>query len=91
MKHNCCAIHDVMGTTNDFYNTPWCTTSGSCQATYSQIPKTCCTYVTLANYTSAPSSCHASVNPETYKLVISASILSIFISFHVRQMMQDSL
>ncbi|XP_078327036.1 uncharacterized protein LOC111126690 isoform X2 [Crassostrea virginica] len=65
--HNCCAVHDVMGTTNDFDNTPWCTTSGSCQDTSSQIPRTCCKDVTLNNYTSAPSTCHASVNSGTYK------------------------
>ena len=49
--------------------TPWCTTSGSCQSTSSQIPRTCCKGVTLTNYTSAPTSCHASVNPGTYKRV----------------------
>ena len=68
-KHNCCAVHDVTGTTNDFDNTPWCTTSGSCQDTSSQIPRTCCKDVTLNNYTSAPSTCHASVNSGTYKPV----------------------
>ncbi|XP_078327033.1 uncharacterized protein LOC111126690 isoform X1 [Crassostrea virginica] len=67
IEHNCCAVHDVMGTTNDFDNTPWCTTSGSCQDTSSQIPRTCCKDVTLNNYTSAPSTCHASVNSGTYK------------------------
>ena len=87
MKYNCCAIHDVMGTTNDFDNTLWCTTDGSCQATVSQIPRTCCKDVTLTNYTSAPATCHASVNLGTFKLVI----VSILISFDVRQMMQDSL
>ena len=90
MKYNCCAIHDVMGTTNDFDNTPWCTTSGSCEATASQIPKTCCKDVTLANYTSAHSSCHASVNPETYKLVICASNVSIFISFQMKIISNDA-
>nr|XP_022324866.1 uncharacterized protein LOC111125394 [Crassostrea virginica]XP_022324867.1 uncharacterized protein LOC111125394 [Crassostrea virginica]XP_022324868.1 uncharacterized protein LOC111125394 [Crassostrea virginica] len=67
LKYDCCAVHEVSGTTNDFDNTPWCTTSGSCQATVSQIPRTCCKGVTLTNYTSAPSTCHASVSPGTYK------------------------
>nr|XP_022323092.1 uncharacterized protein LOC111124493 isoform X10 [Crassostrea virginica] len=66
IQYKCCAVHDVTGTTNDFDTTPWCTTSGTCQATASQIPKTCCKDVTLANYSSAPSPCHASVNPGTY-------------------------
>ena len=73
MKYDCCAIHDVMGTTNDFDNTPWCTESGTCQDTISQIPRTCCKDVTLTNYTSAPPSCHVSVNTGTYKMVISTS------------------
>nr|XP_022328440.1 uncharacterized protein LOC111127519 isoform X2 [Crassostrea virginica] len=67
LKYDCCAVHEVNGTTNDFDNTPWCTTSGSCQDTSSQIPRTCCKDVTLNNYTSAPSNCHASVNRGTYK------------------------
>nr|XP_022323095.1 uncharacterized protein LOC111124493 isoform X12 [Crassostrea virginica] len=66
IQYKCCAVHDVNGTTNDFDTTPWCTTSGTCQATASQIPKTCCKDVTLTNYTSAPPACHASVNPGTY-------------------------
>ena len=72
MKYDCCAVHEVNGTTNDFDNTPWCTTSGSCQDTSSQIPRTCCKDVTLNNYTSAPSNCHASVNRGTYKRVTAA-------------------
>nr|XP_022323417.1 uncharacterized protein LOC111124642 isoform X2 [Crassostrea virginica]XP_022323418.1 uncharacterized protein LOC111124642 isoform X2 [Crassostrea virginica]XP_022323419.1 uncharacterized protein LOC111124642 isoform X2 [Crassostrea virginica] len=67
IKYDCCAVREVQGTTNDFDNTPWCTTSGSCQATASQIPKTCCKDVTQNDYQNAPATCHASVNPGTYK------------------------
>nr|XP_022326074.1 uncharacterized protein LOC111126011 isoform X2 [Crassostrea virginica] len=67
VEYDCCAVHEVLGTTNDFDNTPWCTTSGSCQATSSQIPRTCCKDVTKDNYKSAPSACHASVIPGTFK------------------------
>uniref|UniRef100_K1PL65 Uncharacterized protein n=1 Tax=Magallana gigas TaxID=29159 RepID=K1PL65_MAGGI len=42
MKLDCCGVNPVVSTTNDFDATSWCTTSGSCQATSSQIPKTCC-------------------------------------------------
>ena len=69
MKYDCCAVHEVNGTPNGFDNTPWCTTSGSCQATASQIPKTCCKDVTQDDYQNAPHSCHASVNPGTYRTV----------------------
>nr|XP_022320140.1 uncharacterized protein LOC111122621 [Crassostrea virginica]XP_022320141.1 uncharacterized protein LOC111122621 [Crassostrea virginica]XP_022320142.1 uncharacterized protein LOC111122621 [Crassostrea virginica]XP_022320143.1 uncharacterized protein LOC111122621 [Crassostrea virginica]XP_022320144.1 uncharacterized protein LOC111122621 [Crassostrea virginica]XP_022320145.1 uncharacterized protein LOC111122621 [Crassostrea virginica] len=67
IKYDCCAVNEVLGTTNDFDETPWCTTSGTCQATASQIPKSCCNDVTENNYQSAPSACHASVNSGTYK------------------------
>nr|XP_019919578.2 uncharacterized protein LOC105320172 isoform X2 [Crassostrea gigas] len=62
----CCGVNPVLSTTNDFDGTSWCTTSGSCQATVSQIPKTCCLNINKNNYTSAPSACHASVNSGTY-------------------------
>lgn len=68
-QYDCCAINQVTGTTNDFDSTPWCTTSGSCQATASQIPKTCCNGVSEDDYGSAPSDCHSSVNPGTFKSV----------------------
>lgn len=68
-KYECCAIDQVTGTNNDFDRTPWCTTSGSCQTTASQIPKTCCNYVTEDNYQSAPTACHSSVDSGTYKSV----------------------
>lgn len=68
-QFDCCAVNEVLGTTNDFDETPWCTTSGTCQATASQIPKSCCKDVTENNYQSAPSACHASVNSGTYKSV----------------------
>nr|XP_034302994.1 uncharacterized protein LOC105320305 isoform X3 [Crassostrea gigas] len=67
IKYDCCAINQVQGTTNDFDSTPWCTTSGSCQATASQIPKTCCNYVSEEDYGNAPTACHSSVSPGTYK------------------------
>ncbi|XP_078327040.1 uncharacterized protein LOC111125395 isoform X4 [Crassostrea virginica] len=65
--YDCCAVREVLTTTNDFDNTPWCTTSGSCQATSSQIPKTCCNFVTQDDYQNAPTNCHASVTPGTYR------------------------
>lgn len=67
IEYNCCAINQVTGTTNDFDSTPWCTTSGSCQATASQIPKTCCNYVSEDDYGSAPTACHSSVTSGTFK------------------------
>ncbi|XP_061169806.1 uncharacterized protein LOC133179091 isoform X2 [Saccostrea echinata] len=66
MKHQCCGVDIVSGTTNDFDTTPWCTTSGSCQQTNSQIPKTCCKYSTIEDYDSARSNCHASVSSDSY-------------------------
>lgn len=41
-------------------------TSGSCEDTISQIPRTCCINVDENTYTSAPIGCHASVNKGTY-------------------------
>nr|XP_034302996.1 uncharacterized protein LOC109617614 [Crassostrea gigas] len=67
IEYDCCGINQVQGTTNDFDSTPWCTTSGSCQATSSQIPKTCCNDVSEDNYGSAPTFCHSSVNLGTFK------------------------
>ncbi|XP_022327787.1 uncharacterized protein LOC111127074 [Crassostrea virginica] len=67
IKYDCCAVREIQGTANDFDNTPWCTTSGSCQATSSQIPRTCCKDVTQDDYQNAPAMCHASVNPGTYR------------------------
>lgn len=64
---DCCAVNPVESTTNDFDFTPWCTTSGECQQTNSQIPKTCCIGVTESTYSSAPSTCHANVDSGTYK------------------------
>ncbi|XP_052722224.1 tetraspanin-9-like [Crassostrea angulata] len=63
---DCCGVNAVVSTTNDFDATTWCTTLGSCQATSSQIPKTCCLNVDENTYTSAPTGCHASVNSGTY-------------------------
>ncbi|XP_061168260.1 uncharacterized protein LOC133177190 [Saccostrea echinata] len=67
IKYDCCAVKQVTSTTNDFDTTPWCTTSGSCQQTNSQIPKTCCRDVTEDDYMNAPDSCHATVTAGTYK------------------------
>lgn len=66
IDYECCGVNRVVGTTNDFDNTSWCTTSGSCQATASQIPKTCCKGVTKYDYQSAPNDCHSSVSPGHY-------------------------
>lgn len=68
MTHSCCGVNPVVSTTNDFDQTPWCTTAGSCQATSSQIPRACCINITERTYTSAPATCHASVNPGTYHI-----------------------
>ena len=62
-------MNDVTGTHNDFDQTPWCTKEGSCQATSSQIPKTCCKDVTQRDYRNASSRCYSSVIPGTYKSV----------------------
>ncbi|XP_061168256.1 uncharacterized protein LOC133177189 isoform X2 [Saccostrea echinata] len=67
IKYDCCAVNQVISTTNDFDTTPWCTTSGSCQQTNSQIPKTCCKDVTEHDYVNATDSCHATVNTGSYK------------------------
>lgn len=84
LKLGCCGVNPVISTTNDFDGTSWCTTSGSCQATASQIPKTCCFNVNKNNYTSAPSACHASVDPGTYNTKV-VKILSkkslVFLKF----------
>ncbi|XP_078322943.1 uncharacterized protein LOC144622207 [Crassostrea virginica] len=59
-------MNPVKGTTNDFDNTAWCTTLGSCQATFSEVPKTCCLGVTESTYSSAPATCHQNVDSGTY-------------------------
>ncbi|XP_061193061.1 tetraspanin-9-like [Saccostrea echinata] len=65
LKFNCCGVNRVQGTTNDFDLTPWCTTSGECQQTNAQIPRTCCVGVTESNYKSqAPADCYASVSKD---------------------------
>lgn len=65
-QFECCGVNRVAGTTNDFDHTSWCTTIGSCQATASQIPKTCCKGFTEYDYQNAPSDCHSSVSPGYY-------------------------
>ncbi|XP_062597828.1 uncharacterized protein LOC134259243 [Saccostrea cucullata] len=67
IKYDCCAVNQVTSTTNDFDTTPWCTTSGSCQQTNYQIPKSCCKAYTVDDYEEAPPSCHATVTDNTYK------------------------
>lgn len=66
MTLDCCGVNPVLSTTNDFDQTYWCTTSGSCEDTISQIPRTCCTNVDENTYTSAPNSCYANVDKGTY-------------------------
>lgn len=65
-QYKCCGVNKVVGTTNDFDSTSWCTTSGTCQVTASQIPKTCCKGFTKYDYQNAPTECHSSVNPGEY-------------------------
>nr|XP_022303596.1 uncharacterized protein LOC111111109 isoform X2 [Crassostrea virginica] len=67
IRYECCAVNEVIGTTNDFDNTPWCTISGSCQATSSQIPRTCCKFVTQDTYQNASNDCYALLTPGTFK------------------------
>lgn len=66
MKLDCCGVDPVLSMTNDFDQTPWCTTSGSCQTSHSNIPRTCCTGVDESTYSSAPASCHRNVTSGTY-------------------------
>uniref|UniRef100_A0A8W8KQ19 Tetraspanin n=1 Tax=Magallana gigas TaxID=29159 RepID=A0A8W8KQ19_MAGGI len=63
---DCCGVDPVLSMTNDFDQTPWCTTSGSCQTSRSNIPRTCCTGVDESTYSSAPASCHRNVTSGTY-------------------------
>lgn len=56
----------VSGYINDSDWSPWCTTAGACQETFSQIPRTCCKGVTEFDYQSASSTCHSSVNVGEY-------------------------
>ena len=80
LQYDCCAVREVLSTTNDFDKTPWCTTSGSCQATTSQIPRTCCKGVTQDDYQNAPTKCHASVESGTYRQVL---IFFFLFQYHV--------
>lgn len=50
LKFNCCAVNPVVGTKNDFDQTPWCTTEGECHDVNAQIPKTCCVGVNASNF-----------------------------------------
>lgn len=66
LKLDCCGVNPVLSKTNDFDQTPWCTTSGFCQTSSSDIPRTCCTGVDKGIYSSAPVSCHGNVTSGTY-------------------------
>lgn len=66
LKLDCCGVNPVLSKTNDFDQTPWCTTSGFCQTSSSDIPRTCCTGVDEGIYSSAPVSCHGNVTSGTY-------------------------
>ncbi|XP_062572700.1 uncharacterized protein LOC134234650 [Saccostrea cucullata] len=65
---NCCAVNPINSTTNDFDTTPWCTTSGDCQMTNSQIPKTCCASYNAKNPSETNSRCYEYVESGFYKM-----------------------
>lgn len=65
-KLDCCGVNPVLSATNDFDQTSWCLTSGTCKTGTSEIPKTCCVNVDESSYTSAPAGCHTNVNSGTY-------------------------
>ncbi|XP_061170061.1 uncharacterized protein LOC133179292 [Saccostrea echinata] len=67
IKRNCCAVNPINSTTNDFDTTPWCTTSGDCQQTNSQIPKTCCESYSAKNPSNTNRICHEYVKSGFYK------------------------
>ncbi|XP_061180807.1 uncharacterized protein LOC133189452 [Saccostrea echinata] len=77
IKYDCCAVNQIISTTNDFDTAPWCTTSGSCQQTNSQIPKTCCKDITEEDYVNATSSCHATVTAGSYKDSCFARVINL--------------
>lgn len=79
MQLDCCGVDPVLSMTNDFDQTPWCTTSGSCQTSRSNIPRTCCTGVDESTYSSAPASCHRNVTSGTYNTKTAAVIIAIVI------------
>lgn len=66
MKLECCGVNSVVSTTNDFDDTPWCTSSGTCLKTGLQIPRTCCKNVDESSYIFAPSHCYAKIVRGTY-------------------------
>lgn len=66
MTLDCCGVNPVLSATNDFDQTSWCLTSGTCKTGTSEIPKTCCVNVDESSYTSAPAGCHTNVNSGTY-------------------------
>ncbi|XP_078327044.1 uncharacterized protein LOC111123564 isoform X1 [Crassostrea virginica] len=67
IQYDCCGVREFQESTNDFKNTPWCKSSGTCQTGTSKIPKTCCKDVTKNDYQNAPSSCYVSAKSGTYK------------------------
>lgn len=66
MELDCCGVDPVIYMSNEFDQTPWCTTQGSCQSNISQIPKTCCVGADESMYSSALLSCHENVTIGTY-------------------------
>lgn len=65
-QFECCGVNKVVGTINDFEPTYWCMTEGSCHATSSQIPRTCCKGFTENDYQNAPIECKSSVKSGSY-------------------------
>lgn len=65
-QFECCGVNKVVGTINDFEPTYWCKTEGSCHATSSQIPRTCCKGFTENDYQNAPIECKSSVKSGSY-------------------------
>lgn len=66
MTLDCCGVNPVVSRSNDFDQTPWCSTVGSCKSNTSKIPRTCCIEVNEMTYPSAPSACHTNVTSGTY-------------------------
>ncbi|XP_048777618.2 tetraspanin-9-like [Ostrea edulis] len=59
---DCCAVNPVTGVANDFKQTPWCTTAGTCQQSNADLPGTCCTGVDANTYRTAPSDCTSAIS-----------------------------
>lgn len=83
MTLDCCGVNPVLSMTNDFDQTPWCTTLGACKRSISQIPKTCCTGVDQTIYFSAPLSCHGNVTSGTYNAQGCYDVIKKKLCFHL--------